>query len=160
MAKREESQSSGIEITIFERVKRLSLPLGKYIVVGGAMEAHGIRKANDVDLIVTDELFDQLVEAGWTQYDLTPKDKGRDGNKRKVNQGDVDVMTEFSWNEVTIAETKDLITRAEIIEGVPFVPLELLLQWKEISEREKDATDAALIRDYLETQRQANSQGA
>ena len=138
--------------TIFERVKELGFPIGQYVVVGGALEAHGIRKANDVDIIATDGLFDELVVQGWQQYPLNPWDQGVHVKKRKVSRGDVDVMTEFSWREVAIAKTPDLIAEAAIIQGIPFIPLYLLLQWKEVSEREKDFTDAELIRNYLETQ--------
>lgn len=137
--------------SIFERVKELKFPIGQYVVVGGALEAHGIRKSGDVDIIATNELFDELIEQGWTQYLLNTYDVGEDGTKRKVNKGDVDVMTEFSWKAVTIARTPELIARAEIIQGIPFVPLRLLLQWKEVSEREKDSRDAELLRDYLKS---------
>jgi hypothetical protein len=150
MSEHDELSAASNDRTIFERVKTLNFPIGQYIVVGGALEAHGIRKSDDVDIIATHELVDELVEQGWTPHSLNPGDVGEDGTKRKVSRDDVDVMTEFSWKDVTIAKTADLIAGAEIIQDIPFVPLHLLLQWKEVSEREKDSRDVELLRNYLE----------
>jgi len=45
-------------MNIFERVKKLNLPLGEYVVIGGGiLEALGIRNTNDVDIIVVPKLF-------------------------------------------------------------------------------------------------------
>ena len=52
-------------LNIFERVRRLNLPRGEYIVVGGSMEAHGLRKAHDVDIVATTTLFEELLYQGW-----------------------------------------------------------------------------------------------
>ena len=52
-------------MTISDRVKALGFPLGQYVVVGGAMEAFGIRPANDLDVVVTEDLFAELMRKGW-----------------------------------------------------------------------------------------------
>lgn len=143
----EENQNSNI----YERVQNLRFPIGEFIVVGGVLEVHGIRKANDIDIIATDSLLDSLIQAGWQQFPLNSWDQGVLTQKRKVNKGNVDVMNEFSWRKTLIKPTPELIKTAEYYEGLPFVPLQLLLQWKEISEREKDRTDAELIRKFLIT---------
>lgn len=50
------------ERPIFERVRSLGLPLGRYAVVGGSMEAHGLRRARDIDIdiVANSELFRTL----------------------------------------------------------------------------------------------------
>jgi hypothetical protein len=42
------------KLNIFEKVKELNLPFGKYVVVSsGVLDALGIRSASDVDIAVT-----------------------------------------------------------------------------------------------------------
>ena len=59
---------------IVSAVKNLHLPTGKYCVVGGgALAARGLRIYNDVDLIVTPDLYQELKIRHNTQksgYDL------------------------------------------------------------------------------------------
>lgn len=44
----------GKKFNIFEKVKELNLPSGKYVVVGsGILDAMGIRPASDVDIAAT-----------------------------------------------------------------------------------------------------------
>jgi hypothetical protein len=51
---------------IVSRVKELNLPLGEYCVFGsGVLEIYGIRKAKDVDLLVTENLYNKLKKEGW-----------------------------------------------------------------------------------------------
>ena len=135
--------------TIFERVKKLNFPIGKYVVVGGAMEAHGIRKAVDVDFVVTQDLFDDLQKQGWGIKPCLPGDIGKDGTKRKLRKDGVTIISEFSWLDKYFAKTEDLIAGADIIDGIPFVSLDELLKWKKASRREKDLRDTELIETYL-----------
>lgn len=136
-------------MTIFERVKKLNFPIGQYIVVGGAMEAYGIRKVNDVDIIATEELFEDLIKQGWQPKACRPGDVGRDGKKRKLRKDDVSIISEYSWLDAYFAKTEDLIANSDMIEGIPFVKLEELLKWKEVCRREKDIADIKLIQDYF-----------
>lgn len=136
-------------MTIFERVKKLNFPLGKYVVVGGAMEAHGIRDAVDVDVIVTEDLFDDLVRQGWPPKLCRPGDVGKNGNKRKLRKDDVSIISEYSWSDKFFTNTEDLIASADMIENIPFVKLDVLLKWKKACAREKDFNDVILIEDFL-----------
>lgn len=38
---------------IWKRLKELNFPIGEYLVTGGAMAAHGIREAHDLDILIT-----------------------------------------------------------------------------------------------------------
>ena len=135
--------------TIFERVAELKFPIGHYAVVGGAMEAHGIRKARDVDIVVSAELFDELVADGWPPYCLKPCCMGKEGTRRRLEKGDVQVNSEISWEGTLFAETDKLIEDAEIIQGIPFAQLDILAAWKRARAREKDFKDIELIEAYL-----------
>ena len=55
-------------MNIFDEVKRLRLLLGTYVVVGsGSLAARGLRAFRDIDLVVTEEVFQQLLADGWEQ---------------------------------------------------------------------------------------------
>lgn len=142
--------------TIFERVSDLHFPIGQYVVVGGTMEAHGIRPARDVDIVVNTTLFDDLQEQGWPPYIIKPCCAGKEGTRRRLEKGDVQINSELSWEGVLFAETDDLIARASYINGMPFAPLNILAAWKRARGREKDLADNKLIQAYLDSGKNEN----
>lgn len=133
--------------TVFERASSLAFPLGHYVIVGGAMEAHGIRKARDIDIVADPELFGDLERQGWVPYSPKPDFMGETWGR--LEKGDVQVNSELSWHGELFAETQELINNAEIIEGFPFSPLEILAVWKRARGRKKDIRDVELITSYL-----------
>lgn len=139
------------ERTIFERVAELSFPLGHYAVMGGSMEAHGIRKARDVDVVVSSELFDELIIQGWPPYCLKPCCMGTAGTRRRLEKGDVQINSEISWEGILFADTSELIKNAVIIQELPFAQLDVLAAWKRARGRDKDIKDIELIETYLAT---------
>lgn len=139
--------------TVFERARDLAFPLGHYAIVGGAMEAHGIRQARDIDVVVDPELFEDLEQQGWVPYSPKPAFMGETWGR--LEKDDVQVNSELSWNGELFAETRDLIDNAEMIEGFPFSPLEILAMWKRARGREKDLRDVELITSYLSKPRLA-----
>jgi len=54
-----------------QRVKELGLPEGQYMVVGSAtLDVLGIREADDIDLLFSPELYEDLKEnKGWKGHD-------------------------------------------------------------------------------------------
>ena len=76
---------------IIERVKKLDLPSGKYVVIGsGILEALGIRPAKDVDISVTMDLYQTLRSTGeWTEEERYDKIfLGKDG---------IEINPQLSW---------------------------------------------------------------
>lgn len=130
---------------IFVRVKRLNLPLGKYVVVGGAMEAHGIRMAKDIDIVAAPDLFQDLQGKGWK---LAETRLG--AVKFKLKGEGVDVFPDYSCGESYQADVVALIKNADVINGVPFVRLTELVKWKKAAGREKDLKDIGLIEHFLD----------
>jgi hypothetical protein len=58
---------------IIEKVKALNLPSKQFVVMGGAvLELKGIRKAQDIDIIVTKTLFEELKKDTKWEYNETP----------------------------------------------------------------------------------------
>ena len=136
---------------ISDKVMALYLPPGKYVVVGGAMEAFGIRKANDLDIVVTEDLFADLMRKGWKLCECEKcQVKQQQGSTDRTLKGDgVDILSEYSYGDLYHADTNELIKNAAIIDGVPYVQLKELLKWKKASRREKDLKDIVLIEEFL-----------
>lgn len=133
---------------IISRVKALHLPVGEYLVFGsGVMEINGIRPAKDVDLLITDELYRQLRTQGWR----------RKWNHKRVltckalKKGDSEAFTNLYWKAYQF-HTKDLIAKAEMIDGVPFMSLKDYLFYKQHLPRDKDKQDVLLMQNYLTQQ--------
>lgn len=136
---------------ISERVKRLGFPVGEYVVVGGAMEAHGIREAGDLDIVVTESLFASLIDQGWEvcECDACREEWNRGSARRMLKRPGIDILSDYSWKDAYRADTAELIKNADIIDGVPYAPLTELVKWKRAAGREKDMRDIELIEQYL-----------
>lgn len=126
---------------IVERVKALKFPTGSYVVFGsGPLEAHGIRDAHDTDILVTEEYFRTLQKQGTWTYTQLPD------HHEILQQGEITIY--YSWAPDSW-DVPQMIKDAEMIDGVPFVRLETVLDWKKIRNNAKDVRDIELIRTYL-----------
>ena len=134
---------------IISQVKTLNLPQGSYVVFGSCpLAAAGLREANDIDLLVSDDLLKTLEEAGWQ---LT--DKGQ--NDKPLTHGVFEAHNH--WNFSSYNPTlEQLLATADIFDGVPFASLEQVRQWKTASGRPKDLADIKLIDSYLSSQSRSN----
>src|SRR3990167_8238356 len=106
-------------MSISDRVKQLNFPFGQYVVVGGAMEAFGIRKAKDIDIVVTPALFKELRKNGWKDCDCIwcQREIERGGTRRMLKGDNVDILSEYSCGDAYHANTDELIKNAAVIEG-------------------------------------------
>lgn len=130
---------------IVTKVKTLHLPKNSYIVFGSCpMAVLGIRKANDIDLLVSPELKKQLKKDGWKEL--------------RKNANDIPLVYDVfeahdNWNFSSYSPTlENLLATAMNIDGVPFASLEEVRKWKACGERPKDIADVKLIDDYLTKQ--------
>lgn len=135
---------------LFCRLKELNFPKGEYVVVGGAMSAHGIRDAHDIDILVTPNLYRELYHKGWKQCLC---DQCLETSRLILHKNDVDIVPTYMFRDY-IGDTKGLIRDADFIEGFPFIKLEEFVKFKKQLGRPKDIKDIKLISDYL-THRQA-----
>ena len=129
---------------IFREVRDLGLPWGHYVVFGaGPLAAHGIRPTNDVDLFVTNALYEQLRRAGWEEQELVERP-----GERYLAHGIYEADDTWRYGEYD-PTPEAVIAGAEIINGVPFAPLGEVLRWKRAWGRPKDLVDVGLIEAYL-----------
>ena len=131
---------------IVSRVKALNFPLGQYCVFGsGVLEIHGIRKARDVDLLVTDELYQRLKREGWRRKWIF----WRTLWAKCVTNGEYEAFTNIYWGSTYRPDTRALIERAEFHDDVPFLQLSDLLEFQRHLPRAKDKQSVRLIEKYL-----------
>jgi hypothetical protein len=128
---------------LFQRVKAMELPVGKYALFGSApMGVRNLKDCRDADVIVTADL--------WEKYRNDPAWRGQtsaSGNEGLAN-GDIELWR--SWKP-WFPDVETLIAEAELIDGLPFVRLERVLAWKKQYGREKDLKDVEIIEKFLRT---------
>lgn len=137
-------------MNIFTRIQSLNLPNKEFVVMGSAnLEVKGIRKAQDLDIMIKAALFDQLKRSGKWEY------------IHKVGyQGDEIDLLEKNGTQLYFhiygRENFDYFFaqpyRLELINDIYFASLFNLLEVKSGKwDREKDRQDAELIKTYLTT---------
>jgi hypothetical protein len=130
-------------MNIIEQIKGLGLPLGKYAVFGsGPMAIYGIRESSDIDLVLTIDLYEELLQSGW-------KEEGN-GAKRHVIKGDIEAFDNWDFGDYR-PNVQELIINAEIVDGVSVISLNEVRVWKKAFGRPKDIVDVGLIDDYFRT---------
>jgi len=129
---------------IIRETKELNLPSDEYTVVGsGALAVRGLREAQDVDLLITADLYEKLKSNGWSEEHFPD-------SKREwvISSGPFDASTSWLVNDYE-PDPLDLIESSDVIEGIRFVSLANLLTWKKACKREKDLRDIELIEKHL-----------
>ena len=127
---------------IVAKVKALGFPEKSYVVFGSCpLALAGIREANDVDMVVSPDLFKQLKLAGWKELHKNPDDIPLIYDVFEAHE---------NWGFSSYSPSlKQLLATADIVDGVPFASLEEVRKWKAYGERPKDIADLALIDAYL-----------
>ena len=113
------------------------------------LEIKGIRKANDIDIIVTKDLFDELKETSGWKY---KKELGSLGDVwvESLENDDGISLYHHIYGGGDIDFFRNDPDNVEIIDGMYCVSLTNLLKVKSGPwNREKDRKDAELIMDYL-----------
>ena len=127
-----------------EKILKLNLPKGGYAIFGsGPMAIRGLRPSRDIDIIVTNDVFEKYKKG--EEWKLVKFE--RDGRKIEMLEKD-DFELYPTWGPGDW-DIEKLVEEAEIIDGLPFVRLEAVLKWKKISARKKDREDVKLIKEYL-----------
>ena len=127
----------------FGLLGKLALPSEDFIVTGsGPLLAHGLRASiHDLDLVARGKAWE--LAAG-----MAPVVGSLSGFGRRIVlfHGAVEVFDHW-LDESTDVDA--MIDGAELIEGVPFMPLRDTLRWKRRLGRAKDLADIRLIERYL-----------
>jgi len=126
-------------MNIVDEVQKLGLPADSYIVVGsGILAALNIRDSNDIDMIVSSEIFEMLQKQGW--------EEGEWVDQKVLKKGLFDVGKIWSGKSVD-----ELLRTSTVINGIPFLTLSDLREWKQEHARPKDLQDVVLIDRYLKS---------
>lgn len=130
---------------LISKVKTLNLPKDSYVVFGsGPLVALGIREVNDIDLLVSSEIYKQLKSLGWQRIYKGPKDTPIIHDIFEAHDN-----WDFSSYSPTLT---DLLRDGFDVDGVSFASLEDVRKWKVASNRPKDIADIKLINSYIEKQ--------
>jgi len=118
-----------------DELKKLNLPKDKYAIFGsGPIAIRDIRKSKDIDVVVKDDLYKELLR------------KHKEFKPGQIKIGNIEI---FAPQNTAIDNPEKVIDRAEIIEGFKFIRLDDLIKWKQKLGRPKDLKDIQLIKDYL-----------
>lgn len=121
---------------LLQNLEKLKLPNDKYAIYGsGSLAVRGIRATDDIDVIVTEDLYEELKER------FGEKGEG----KISINDDEIEIFP--TWNAL-IDEPEEVVDRAETIQGFKFVTLEDTMKWKRKMGRDKDKKDIELIKEY------------
>ena len=136
---------------IIRTVKALNVPTPQYAVFGsGLLDVWGLKKANDIDLVVTKELFDVLAQGkNWERFTYPDGFPGLKDSLRKI-----EVFYQADLPFCSREEVKHMIDSAIEVEGVNFVNIGDILAWKRARGREKDVRDVELIEKFLQDKKE------
>lgn len=120
-------------------IKQAGISLDECVIVGsGILCVLGIRTANDVDIIVSDKVYDNLLRHGW--------EKANWPDQEVLHKDDVEICK--VWDNKSFDQLKQ---GAVAIDGAYFLSLEDLRKWKLLRARRKDLEDIKLIDAYLKS---------
>jgi hypothetical protein len=127
-------------IDLFQKAKDLKLPVGQYALFGSApMGIRGLKDCRDVDIIVTEDSWNNYKEKGWEA-------RTSFYGSFHLWKDEIELYKDWKPGEWDIQQ---LIQEAEMIDGLPFVKLERVIEWKKIYDREKDWKDIEIIEKFL-----------
>lgn len=126
---------------LFETLRELSLPMEDFAVFGsGPMWARGIRESKDLDLIARGKAWE------WAQANGVKKINPVSGLEcRYFAEGSIEIYAGWYPGDWDIDV---LINTADVIDGIRFVTLDRVVDWKQRMGREKDQKDLVLIEEY------------
>ena len=134
-------------IKYLDELKSLNLPKGQFAIFGsGPLAVRGLRENEDLDMLVTSDLWNKLAEG----HPVTTKE----GKPDSIYIDHIQILKVHykDWHPY-ITDATRLITEAEIINGFPFVKMDYLLDCKKMMDGEKHSKDIKLIQEYLDGQK-------
>ncbi|MDP3741369.1 MAG: hypothetical protein Q8R08_03540 [bacterium] len=97
----------------------------------------GLREANDIDLLVSPEVYEKLRRAGWQELHKGPHDHPLVHDVFEAHD---------NWDFSSYSPMLNhLLGSAIVVDDIPFAALEEVRKWKVASARPKDLADIKLI---------------
>ena len=129
-------------ISFFDEYKKLDLPKGQHALFGSAlMLIHHLRPIKDLDIIVKEDLWNELQDRYKDHIHQDPL---------RIKIGNIKIFQD--WSNMT-GKIDEMIDNAEMIQGMPFVRFEYVIEWKRFMKRNKDMKDIAMIMDICQIKR-------
>lgn len=136
-------------MNFFEEIEKLHLPIGEYVIVGsGPMVAHNIRDSHDIDIVVSEKIFNEYKNNG--QWEIKPWTYEKQ-NQIYLKKDLVELYLDVNCRDFN-PTLEELIQRAEIINNIPFASLEDTIKFKTEyakNNKLKHLNDITLIKNYL-----------
>jgi hypothetical protein len=107
----------------------------------GVLAVRGIREANDLDIVVTNKLWNRLAK----------KNNILVSNSRPYIQlsGNIQILGNAFEKNFDLYTNDELVSKAEYINEIKYILLDLVVIMKQKIGREKDIRDIQLINEYL-----------
>jgi hypothetical protein len=124
---------------LLTELKTLDLPLGHFAIFGSApLAIRGLRDSHDLDIIVSDELYEKLkIQYSGAEYQ-SPL------GFLKIN--DFEISNQWMNDGSQVSK---MIDEAEMVNGWLFVTLPYVIAWKTSMGRAKDKIDLEMLNEYL-----------
>ena len=123
---------------LLEELRNFNLQVDQFAITSsGTLAVRNIREATDLDIIVTDTLWGELIK----KYPIN-----KDGDFESINVDNIQFLHKGSW---FTGNNEKMIREADIIDGIRYVKLEEIRKRKTNRDREKDIHDVELIKNYL-----------
>jgi hypothetical protein len=132
---------------LVQQLLSLELPPEDFVIFGsGPLLAHGIKdNVPDLDVLARGEAWRKATE--FETPEPAPSGIGKVIRPFGDNIEIFDDWMPKGW------DVNELIDKADVIEGIRFIPLKTVLEWKEFVHRPKDEDDIALLRKHLHQER-------
>ena len=131
----------------FENVKKLNLPNDHFVVVGsGALSVREIRDSKDIDVIVTELLWSQMIK----KYKVGVNSFGVENLEL---DDDIEILNpaQSIFGNSEIIPLEEIFKKADVFDGIRFINLDHLKKFKKELGREKDLKDIDLIDTYIKS---------
>lgn len=131
------------EHRLIRLLEKLALPASDYVVTGsGPLLAHGLRNdIHDIDVVARGKAWEQAAALGRVR-----RSKSGLGRWIVLADGEIEVFDHWVGG---LTDVDAMIDGAELVDGIPFLPLRETLRWKRGLGRAKDLPDIALIERHL-----------
>ena len=124
--------------SVIDMVKLLDLDPRSYVMIGGGvLEAYGLRRTHDVDLVVSNALYEKFRDhASWQEYI-------QDNGKRILSHHGYNLMRSWMGRDL-----RKLLFDASTVQGVTCMSVAELIAAKQRLGRPKDLEDIELLMQY------------
>ncbi|MFZ2150863.1 MAG: hypothetical protein WAZ12_03925 [Candidatus Absconditicoccaceae bacterium] len=131
---------------ILEEIKKLKFPRGHYIVVGsGPMIVRNLRESNDIDIVVSNKLFNKCINNNW---EIVPRTYPEKLGQFYLRYSCVELYLDVNHGNFN-PTLEELLQRADIIDNIPFISLKDLIKLKKAYNKPKHLEDIKNIKLYL-----------